>query len=375
MLLLLLLAAWVTATSNASTTVIEEGLSRTTPAEDTTNNDSSFQDEDGWQLISASKTGTRVRTYMKPYPGTKLVAFRGIAILDAHISQAMGLFCDFKLAFQWVDMLESIQALAMAPTTPTTPTTPNATHVPPHFMDCRPDQSVDVVHQVVKLPWPLSKREIVLQRHWAYAPPTPTGGEPVVSEGNAAEQGAGSLYGVGGAVAVHYHSVLDGRAPLPQGSAVVRAESPHTLWRFQAVRSLANDTSGSLSGSERTSTSSSGSSGRCRRGDTTTCTADDDEVAGGKQQQEQERRVRYPLTRVEVQVIVDSKGSIPAWLINQVQRRWPLTALGAFDKLVKGDIDLHRARGGGGATGRRTDTQSEGDGDGHVRTFQPVAHW
>ena len=84
----------------------------------------------------------------------------------------------------------------------------------------------------------------------------------------------------------------------------------------------------------------------------------------------------YPLTRVEVQVIVDSKGSIPAWLINQVQRRWPLTALGAFDKLVKGDIDRHRRRDTeSDGEYRRTDTNVGGAGEGSVRTFLPVAQW
>ena len=354
-----LLAAWLAA-SNASIATIKNGV---TTIEDENDNrviepSSSFQDEAGWQLISASKTGTRVRTYMKPYPGTKLVAFRGIAILDAHISNAMGLFCDFRLAYQWVDMLESIQALESK-----TPTV-NGTQVSPHFMDCRPDRSVDVVHQVVKLPWPLSNREIVLQRHWSYSEPNPLDSDREVGlgGGSTAEPQDGPVYRAGGAVTVHYHSVLDDRVPLPQGSAVVRAESPHTLWRFQAVRPWDDVNLGGQGKTEGGSSSSSGSSGSSSssassRQNDTTCTVgsegDGSSVA------------RFPLTRVEVQVIVDSKGSIPAWLINQVQRRWPLTALGAFDKLVKGDLDLRRNK----------NTNTERDGDGSVRTFQPVAHW
>ena len=42
--------------------------------------------------------------------GTQLSAFRGVGTLDVHISIAMGLFCDFNLAYEWVAMLDSIQS-------------------------------------------------------------------------------------------------------------------------------------------------------------------------------------------------------------------------------------------------------------------------
>ena len=143
-----------------------------------------FEDESGWNLVGSSATIPIVRTYQKPYPGTKLVAFRGIVILPVHISQAMGLFCDFSLSYQWVDMLQSIQALdaPLSANSSSATNDNNTTHLDTgkveeegktvDYMDCRPHGATDVVHQVVHLPWPLSNREIVLQRQWDYqAPP------------------------------------------------------------------------------------------------------------------------------------------------------------------------------------------------------------
>ena len=204
-----------------------------------------FEDESGWKLVGTSNTIPIVRTYQKPYPGTKLVAFRGIVILDIHISQAMGLFCDFTLSYQWVDMLQSIQALSSnsssAPnntTQPDTGTTDEGNAV--DYMDCRPSGATDVVHQVVKLPWPLSNREIVLKRQWNYQPPPslnedstlqesqtatcdgtkecPTSWE-LVGEGDPSEDvvGKSRQYRVYGTVTVRYHSVTDDRVPIITG--------------------------------------------------------------------------------------------------------------------------------------------------------------
>ena len=207
-----------------------------------------FEDESGWKLVGTSNTIPIVRTYQKPYPGTKLVAFRGIVMLDTHISQAMGLFCDFTLSYQWVDMLQSIQALLSNSSTSSAPhnTTQLDTIITDDegnavdYMDCRSSGATDVVHQVVKLPWPLSNREIVLQRHWNYQPP-PTLNEEgtlheqgtatcdgteecstsweVVGEGDPSDDvvGTSRQYRVHGTVTVRYHSVTDDRLPIITG--------------------------------------------------------------------------------------------------------------------------------------------------------------
>jgi hypothetical protein len=59
-----------------------------------------------WKFVSKQ---SGIDTYMKHIPGTKLIAFRGVGILDVHISEALGLFCDLDLAHEWVEMLDSIQ--------------------------------------------------------------------------------------------------------------------------------------------------------------------------------------------------------------------------------------------------------------------------
>ena len=211
-----------------------------------------FKDESGWKLVGTSATTPTVRTYQKPFPGTKLVAFRGIVILDTHISQAMGLFCDFTLSYQWVDMLQSIQALSSNSNSSSTSNDHHTTHQDMElnedgnavdYMDCRPHGATDVVHQVVKLPWPLSNREIVLQRQWDYqAPSNVTKDEEdslqeqetatcegtdeclpsweVVGEGDASEDVAWTSrqYRVHGTVTVRYHSVTDDRIPIITGS-------------------------------------------------------------------------------------------------------------------------------------------------------------
>lgn len=49
-------------------------------------------------------------------------------------------------------------------------------------------------------------------------------------------------------------------------------------------------------------------------------------------------------TLVEVETVVDSKGSIPIWFINFMQRQWPSMTLSTFRKLAKeGVIRPHPA--------------------------------
>jgi hypothetical protein len=47
-------------------------------------------------------------------------------------------------------------------------------------------------------------------------------------------------------------------------------------------------------------------------------------------------------THVEVEVYTDPKGSIPAWLVNMIQRGWPYNSIkGLAERASKGDIDKH----------------------------------
>ena len=79
--------------------------------------------------------------------------------------------------------------------------------------------------------------------------------------------------------------------------------------------------------------------------------------------------VRY--TEIEVQVLVDSKGYIPVWFINSIQRLWPARAMSAFNKLIKKNNPSKKIEKSHACSGLSYLTAcSEG-----VQPFQPVAHW
>jgi hypothetical protein len=60
---------------------------------------------DGWLFVG---THNGVATYVKDMKGTKLMAFRGIAVLDLHISQAMGPFANVTKSLEWISLLKSV---------------------------------------------------------------------------------------------------------------------------------------------------------------------------------------------------------------------------------------------------------------------------
>ena len=101
-----------------------------------------------------------------------------------------------------------------------------------------------MVHQTLKIPWPISPREIVLEREFRYLPPRDQDPDSsnqspdtveVDSNGNRVPKESEPLLDVegGGVVIVRYHSIEDDRIPMHPGR--VRAESPLTMWRFQDV--------------------------------------------------------------------------------------------------------------------------------------------
>lgn len=66
----------------------------------------SQNDSDGWTYIG-TKGG--IETYVKRVEGSPLLAFRGVAYLDMHISKAMGPYINLTTAYDWVSMLKHIQ--------------------------------------------------------------------------------------------------------------------------------------------------------------------------------------------------------------------------------------------------------------------------
>jgi hypothetical protein len=118
------------------------------------------------------------------------------------------------------------------------------------YGDCQPHGAKDVVHQTLKIPWPISPREIVLEREFRYLPPKKKSNKSVSLNGEDTDQNVteseSSLTGDllesadaaddvegGGVVIVRYQSIEDDRIPMHPDR--VRAESPLTMWRFQDV--------------------------------------------------------------------------------------------------------------------------------------------
>jgi hypothetical protein len=118
------------------------------------------------------------------------------------------------------------------------------------YGDCQPHGAKDVVHQTLKIPWPISPREIVLEREFRYLPPKKKSKKIVSLNGEDIDQkvteSESSLTGDlsesadavddvegGGVVIVRYQSIEDDRIPMHPDR--VRAESPLTMWRFQDV--------------------------------------------------------------------------------------------------------------------------------------------
>lgn len=84
---------------------------------------------------------------------------------------------------------------------------------------------------------------------------------------------------------------------------------------------------------------------------------------------DQDMSVRY--TEIEVQVLVDSKGYIPVWFINSIQRLWPARAMSAFNKLIKKNNPKKNLENSQKCSSLSYLTAcSKG-----VEPFQPVAHW
>lgn len=83
-----------------------------------------------------------VDTFNKKIPGSKLLAFRGVALLDVHISQAMGPFINVTHALEWVSVLKSIEKMSIDPNATTDSVKRNCNYV---------DEDTDIIYQVSNL--------------------------------------------------------------------------------------------------------------------------------------------------------------------------------------------------------------------------------
>eukprot|EP00600_Ochromonadales_sp_CCMP1393_P016090 CAMPEP_0175025060 /NCGR_PEP_ID=MMETSP0005-20121125/16866_1 /TAXON_ID=420556 /ORGANISM="Ochromonas sp., Strain CCMP1393" /LENGTH=295 /DNA_ID=CAMNT_0016283789 /DNA_START=191 /DNA_END=1078 /DNA_ORIENTATION=+ len=270
---------------------------------------------DNWQYIG---THRGVETYIKKVKGSKLLAFRGVILLDMHISQAMGPYINLTLALDWVSMLKYIKRYPLKDT--------DTSQRISLFGD---EDSEDLVHQKFELPWPVSPREILLHRKFTFS-----------TENRS--------------VAVNYHSVEDRRIPPTPG--IIRAESPFSLWKFRALspktptKSAENkvlrwfkqqpivikqnlddrEISDIAAGDTSTHDSTRISYGveRKRRSYA-------DGPSGGSFAALTQSPDHRPYTVVEIESFADSKGNIPAWFINYMQKSWPAEALNAYKQLAE----------------------------------------
>lgn len=61
---------------------------------------------DDWMHIG---TVGGIDSYVRKIAGSDLLAFRGVAYLDMHISQAMGPYINTSSSYEWVSMLKHIE--------------------------------------------------------------------------------------------------------------------------------------------------------------------------------------------------------------------------------------------------------------------------
>lgn len=274
-----------------------------------------------WTLVGRH---SEVDTFARKVPDSRIMAFRGVATLDLHISEALSPFVNVTKSLEWVSMLQSIERLPISGEPE--------------------DPLVDVIYQVLALPWPVTQRDVLLRREFSFRPDLKQ-------------------------VSICYRSIEDARVPEVDG--VIRAVSPHTMWRFtvvddhdpppavipaavvssrkgllaalrkhmagvkvrlkrvwkrvqHALRPRTKGISKESAAVAKRMVSSSFSTGATGAGDGF-CSA------ASNSNSKPRRRSR---TLVEVESTVDSKGSIPAWFINYMQRYWPAMTLSTFQRLV-----------------------------------------
>lgn len=197
----------------------------------------------------------------------------------------------------------------------------------------------------MSLPWPVSPRDILLRRHFNYS----------ISEKQ---------------VTILYHSIDDNRRP--ESAGVIRAVSPYTMWRFtvlpplNAMQENASETPSQTSdvsvvrksrlnpfaAVQRLWKAFSNQLGKLKtainrklgRRHTSHPLHRPEVNSGVADNQQCKADFVNSRTLVEVETVVDSKGSIPIWFINFMQRQWPSMTLTTFRKLAKeGVIQPHPA--------------------------------
>jgi hypothetical protein len=307
-----------------------------------------------WDFIGTSSAAA-VDTYTRRVPGTKLLAFKGALVVNSHIADVLNAYADVKRTPDWVDLLkimytlpvEAVNSATVAAATTkkglfsrwfgrqkgsserkaSTPSTGN------NILADNPYQTMlsDVVYQYYELPWPVAPRDFVFLRTI-------------------------NVYGSERSVTIRVASTMDSRRPpvdagntstqSADGRALnkhtIRAESPFSDWLFQdlgafcqelrtygdhkstAVSTTTEGNTGTKSGHQRSRASAKEAIRNPRRDSyyhdhranvVKVCADLRRKESNSTSRNSGERR-----TYVEIEALVDNKGSLPAWFVNYVQR-------------------------------------------------------
>lgn len=250
---------------------------------------SHYMSNSEWKYIG---TQTGCQLFVKSVPGTDLLAFRGVASLDLHISEIIGPFSNISLSYDWIDMLKHIEAF------PFSASEKHDTSKNYYFT-----RSHDIVYQIIGLPWPLKSRELVLRRDWIFDE-------------------------ISKSITFHYESIDDNRFPLTE--KYIRAISPHTLWKFTAIENENNEHNEHTTPNKLTSFLQ-----KLKSWDSNVKRFFQQLIKKDKGIVEQINFKGTSKTKVEIECLVDSKGSIPAWFLNYMQRSWPAKTIGIFEQVAR----------------------------------------
>ena len=300
-----------------------------------------------WEFIGTSGAA-QVDSYVRKVEGSKLFAFKGVVVIDEHISDVLKTFGSVSTTPEWADMLQVMETLPVVETSteqpsegPTNVPTPKKNifgsmwkklirpkmnnnadpstvsdgdnillHRPftPAFTKTNlfgatttiPATNLsDIVYQYYILPWPIAPREFLFHRDFR-------------------------LYPASSTVTADYSSVHDARHPLPSpnrphrtplGAPIskhtIRAESPFAHWVFQDLDAhCAQHENGRQDVKYHTQEAQICDELALQRAESA--------FLSDQSTNEEQKRIRR--TFVSIETLVDNKGSLPPWVVNYVQR-------------------------------------------------------
>eukprot|EP01032_Pedospumella_encystans_P010029 gene10029-11754_t len=319
-----------------------------------------------WEFIGTSGAA-QVDSYVRKVEGSKLFAFKGVVVIDEHISDVLQTFGSVSTTPEWADMLQVMETLPVfeasteqplegpinAPTPkknifgsmlnklirpkkniiadtrtmgdgdnillhrPYTPAT-TKTNIFGATTNIPATNLSDIVYQYYILPWPIAPREFLFHRDFRLYPATST-------------------------VTADYSSIHDARHPLPSpnrphhtplGAPIskhtIRAESPFAHWVFQDLDAHCAQYKNSRQGMKyHTQEAQICDELALQRAESAYLS---DQASNYAYVEEQKRTKK---TFVSIETLVDNKGSLPPWVVNYVQRSWPSKTLSAFAASVR----------------------------------------